>query len=146
MPVARMERLVNLTVTLMNARRSVTVGQLATTVYEVEDPQDEAFRRMFERDKEALREQGVPLVTEGTDGHDDEVGYRILPKQYQLPDIDLSADEASALALAARLWSSASLAAPAGAALRKLEAAGIDLDPGAGVAFEPRLAGSGPLF
>ena len=146
MAVARMERLVNLTVTLMNARRPVTVAQLASTVYEVEDPQDEAFRRMFERDKEALREQGVPLTTEGTDGHDDEVGYRIPPQDYKLPDIDLSADEAAALALAARLWSSASLAAPAGAALRKLEAAGIDVDPAAGVAFEPRLAGSGPLF
>ena len=57
-----------------------------------------------------------------------------------------SFSSASALALAARLWSSASLAAPAGAALRKLEAAGIDLDPAAGVAFEPRLSGSGPLF
>lgn len=146
MPVARMERLVNLTVTLMNARRPVTVAQLASTVYEVDDPQDEAFRRMFERDKEALREQGVPLTTEGTDGHDDEVGYRIPPQDYKLPDIDLSADEAAALALAARLWSSASLAAPAGAALRKLEAAGIDVDPDTAVAFEPRLAGSGPLF
>jgi proteasome accessory factor B len=142
----RLERLVNLTVTLMDARRPVTVAQLASTVYGVEDPLDDAFRRMFERDKEALREQGIPLTTEGLGGHDDEVGYRIPPQDYRLPDIDLAPDEAAALALAARLWSSASLAEDAGSALRKLEAAGVDVDPDRAVTFEPRLDGSGPVF
>jgi proteasome accessory factor B len=51
-----------------------------------------------------------------------------------------------ALALAARLWSSASFAEDAGSALRKLAAAGVDVDPERAVTFEPRLDGSGPVF
>ena len=39
---------------------------------------DEAFERMFERDKDELREIGIPLETGGNDAwFEDEVGYRI---------------------------------------------------------------------
>ena len=53
---------------------------------------DEAFDRMFERDKEDLRELGIPLVT-GTDSawFDDETGYRIDRDAYALPPIELDA-------------------------------------------------------
>ena len=45
----------------------------------------DAFKRMFERDKEELRELGIPLDM-GTNGPlDDEVGYRIPRQAYVLP-------------------------------------------------------------
>src|SRR3954469_8513944 len=88
-----------------------------------------AFRRMFERDKEELRKLGVPLETGTPRAYDDEIGYRIPRRDYALPDLHLDADEAAALGLAARLWSSASLATASAGALRKLEAAGVDPRP-----------------
>jgi proteasome accessory factor B len=107
---------------------------------------EEAFRRMFERDKEELRDLGIPLET-GTDtaAHDDELGYRIARRDYELPPIALEPDEAAALGLAARLWQSAPLAGATGTALLKLRAAGVDAPEATG-ALEPRVAAGEPAF
>jgi predicted DNA-binding transcriptional regulator YafY len=105
---------------------------------------------MFERDKQYLRDLGIPLET-GTDSAlSDEVGYRIRRSDYALPEIALDADEAAALALAASLWSSATLAAPAASALRKLDAGG-ETAPGTAFVpdlegFEPRVGATEPAF
>ena len=41
-------------------------------------PTDEAFDRMFERDKDELREMGIPLETGSNDAwFEDELGYRV---------------------------------------------------------------------
>jgi len=147
----RLERLVNLTIALMATSRPLTVADIAATVpgYDEADPADDAFRRMFERDKESLREQGIPLVTEPLSVWDDsEVGYRVRRRDYALPDLHLDPDEAAAVALAARLWQSATLAGGASSALRKLAAGGTDVravgDLGTGLA--PRVDASDPAF
>ena len=128
----RLERLLNLTMCLMATSRFLTVSEIGDMVEGYEpgrgDDAHEAFRRMFERDKQYLRDLGIPLET-GQDGYGDEVGYRIRRDDYALPEIRLSPDEAAALALAARLWSTASLAAPAASALRKLAAGGAATSP-----------------
>ena len=119
--------------------------EIRTAVPGYEQDTEESFRRMFERDKEELRELGVPLET-GTDSsvHDDEPGYRIARRDYELPEILLEPDEAAALGLAARLWQSAPLAGATGSALLKLRAAGVDA--AAPAALEPRVAASEPAF
>jgi proteasome accessory factor B len=61
--------------------------------------QPEANRRAFERDKEILRGMGVPITME-TIGDGTEVGYRVRPDDYCLPDLGLSADETAALRVA----------------------------------------------
>jgi predicted DNA-binding transcriptional regulator YafY len=61
--------------------------------------QPEANRRAFERDKEILRGMGVPITMEAI-GDAGEVGYRVRPEDYCLPDLDLTADEAAALRVA----------------------------------------------
>src|SRR3954462_8174548 len=118
----KLARLLNLTLCLMATSRSLTVREIAELVegYEPgESPESEvAFRRMFERDKEELRELGVPLEAGIPRSYEDEIGYRIPKRDYALPDLHLDADEAAALGLAARLWSSASLATPSATALR----------------------------
>ena len=53
------------------------------------DRADEAFKRMFERDKAELREMGVPLETGRTSVFDTEDGYRIARADYELPEIQL---------------------------------------------------------
>jgi proteasome accessory factor B len=99
---------------------------------------DEAFDRMFERDKDELRELGIPLVTSVIDPvFDDELGYRIDKREYALPEISFEPDEVAALSLAARTWTRASLAGPAASALRKLRAAGVTMDDSSLVGIEP---------
>jgi proteasome accessory factor B len=101
---------------------------------------DEAFDRMFERDKDELRDLGIPLATQlVAAAYDDEVGYRIDRREYALPEIAFEPDEVAALALAGRAWNQASLASSAAAALTKLASAGVELDERSVVGIEPRV-------
>ncbi|MFP5219353.1 MAG: helix-turn-helix transcriptional regulator [Actinomycetes bacterium] len=146
MSAKKTERLLNLVICLLATRRFLTVQQIRSAVPGYDQDTEEAFRRMFERDKDELRELGIPLET-GTNSaaHEDEPGYRIARRDYELPDIALEADEAAAVGLAARLWQSAPLAGATGSALMKLRAAGIDA-PAAPALLEPRVAASEPAF
>jgi predicted DNA-binding transcriptional regulator YafY len=150
---AKSERLVNLTLALMASPRFVTVEEIARLVDGYDPPggdtTDVAFRRKFERDKEELRELGVPVETGPVDPlYGDDIGYRIRRDVYALPPLSLDADEAAALGLAARFWSSAELADASASALRKLAAGGVETT-GAPAGFEARVdareAGFAPL-
>jgi predicted DNA-binding transcriptional regulator YafY len=140
------ERLLNLVICLLHTRRFLSVQEIRTAVPGYDSGSEEAFRRMFERDKEELRDLGIPLETGShTAAHDDEIGYRIARRDYELPPISLEPDEAAALGLAARLWESAPLAGATGSALLKLRAAGVDA-PAAVGALEPRVGQGEPAF
>src|SRR5918996_2382989 len=115
MAAKRAERLVNLVIALLSTRQFVTAAKIRATVpgYDADDRSekaDEAFKRMFERDKAELRELGIPLETGRTSIFDTEEGYRIARRDYELPPVSLEPDEAAAVGLAARLWQSAELA------------------------------------
>ena len=146
MSAKKTERLLNLVICLLATRRYLSVQEIRTAVPGYDQDTEDAFRRMFERDKEELREIGIPLET-GTNSaaHDDEPGYRIARRDYELPDIHLEPDEAAALGLAARLWQSAPLAGATGSALLKLRAAGVEA-ASAPAALEPRVGASEPAF
>ena len=64
------ERLLSLVVCLLSARRYLTATQIRAAVPGYPDSFD-AFKRMFERDKDELRELGIPLET-GTNAAGDE--------------------------------------------------------------------------
>ena len=138
MSAKKLERLVNLTMLLLSTRRFLTVEQIHQLMPSYGQPDPESFRRMFERDKEELRELGVPLETGSDSVWEDEVGYRIRRTEYELPEIELSPSEAAALGIAARMWHSAGLADASRSALLKLRAAGIEADPVPGM-VEPRV-------
>jgi proteasome accessory factor B len=147
----RAERLVNLVIALLGTRQYVTAARIRATVpgYEPDDGTaraDEAFKRMFERDKAELREMGVPLETGRTSVFDTEDGYRIARADYELPEITLTGEEAAAVGLALRLWESAQLAGAAQSALVKLRAAGVDVDPSRTLPVQPRLDSGEPAF
>jgi proteasome accessory factor B len=140
----RAERLVNLVLCLLSTRQFLTAERIRTAVpgYEPDDGTaraDEAFKRMFERDKAELRELGIPLETGRTSIFDVEEGYRIARRDYELPEVSLEPDEAAAVGLAARLWQSAELADAARGALLKLRAGGVDVEPARTLDVEPRL-------
>jgi len=142
------ERLLSLVVCLLSSRRYLTASQIREAVPGYPDA-FEAFKRMFERDKDELRELGIPLET-GTNAFDDEVGYRISRQAYELPEIMLEPDEAAVLGLAAKVWQRAELAGAAAGGLLKLRAAGIEADEVSQPGIEPRLqteeAAFGPLW
>src|SRR6476619_8169472 len=127
---AKTERLLNLVICLLYTRNPLSKAKIRDAVPQYgSTASHEAFDRMFERDKDELRELGIPLVTEDIGGvWDDEVGYRIDQREYALPDIEFEPDELAVLGLASRTWAHASLAGPAAQALRKLKAAGVERD------------------
>ncbi len=142
------ERLLNLVLVLLYTRRPLAKAQIRQLVPQYgQSASTEAFERMFERDKDELRELGIPLVTEDIDPlHEDEPGYRIHQREYALPDIAFEPDELAVLGLASRTWAQASLAGPAAQALRKLRAAGVERDVDALIGIEPRLRTTEPAF
>ena len=148
MAVPRTERLLNLVICLLASTRYVTKEQVRTAVPQyAECASDEAFERMFERDKDDLREMGIPLETGSNDVlFDDEIGYRIPREAYALPDVAFDAEELAVLGVAARMWQQATLAGATGRAIRKLEAAGVDVDPEALAIVEPRIDAAEPAF
>ena len=147
MSTARAERLVNLVLCLLSTRQYLSAEKIRTIVPGYADSaSDEAFFRMFERDKSELRDLGVPLETGRNSAFDSVDGYRIARRDYELPDIDLEPDEAAAVALAARLWDSPDLAGAAHGALVKLRAAGVDVHDEDAAAVQPRVRAAGPAF
>jgi proteasome accessory factor B len=147
-PAAKTERLLNLVLCLLYTRRPLPKSRIRDIVPQYGSAaSDEAFDRMFERDKDELRDLGIPLVTEDIGSiWEDEQGYRIDQREYALPDISFEPDELAVLGLASRTWAHASLAGPAAQALRKLKAAGIERDAESLVGIEPRLGTREPAF
>lgn len=145
---AKTERLLNLVIVLLYTRRPLTKAQLRAMVPQyAQVASDEAFDRMFERDKDDVREIGIPLAVEELSSlWEDEVGYRVHQRDYALPDVQFEADELAALGVAARAWAQASLAGPAAQALRKLRAADVERDEESLIGIEPRLRTPEPAF
>src|SRR5262249_20403904 len=143
------ERLLSLVVCLLSARRYLTASQIRAAVPGYPETFD-AFKRMFERDKDELRELRIPLETGTNPGSDEEVGDRISRQAYEPPENRRGAGEAAVLGLAARVWRQAELAGAAAGGLMKLRAAGIDAEETTQPGIEPRLqtgdAAFGPLW
>jgi proteasome accessory factor B len=148
MAAPRTERLLNLVICLLAATRFVSKEQIRVAVPQYGDcATTDAFERMFERDKDDLREMGIPLETGSNEAYfDDELGYRIPKDAYALPEISFDSEELAILGLAARTWQHATLSGPASQAVRKLEAAGVDVDREALSIIEPRVDASEPAF
>ena len=126
----------NLVIALLSTRTFITADRIRQVVAGYADsPSDEAFSRMFERDKNELRDLGIPLETGRVSQFDPTEGYRINRDAYALPAVELTADEAAAVAVATQLWESPELITATQGALLKLRAAGVDVDPADGVAI-----------
>ncbi|MBV8179055.1 MAG: YafY family transcriptional regulator [Mycobacterium sp.] len=136
MGISKVERLVNLVIALRSTRGYITAEKIRSSVAGYSDTaSDEAFSRMFERDKNELRDLGIPLETGKVSSFDPVEGYRINREAYALPAVELTADEAAAVAVATQLWESPELITATQGALLKLRAAGVDVDPDAPVAI-----------
>ena len=147
MSTAKSERLLNLVILLLVARNYTSKEQIRQLMEPYRASSDEAFDRMFERDKDDLRALGIPLETGFVDKFfEDEHGYRIKRDAFELPAIDFTADEVAVLGLAARVWRHAGLAAATSDALVKLKAAGLSFDREQLEQVQPTLVAEEPAF
>lgn len=140
------ERLVNLTIALLATKRWITKSQIFSSVdgYEGEP---EAMERMFERDKDDLRNLGIAIEVGTFDPlFEDEVGYRIRPESYKIEIDSITPREISLISLATQVWHGAVLNSSALSALVKLKSFGIDSDIDAIPSISPTVSVSDENF
>lgn len=148
MPAARTprvpveERLFSLVLALLSTDQGLTKGEILSTVQGYRQRwsptgDNVALERQFERDKDDIRELGVPLETiddPSAAGNNQALRYRILRGSYELPDdISFSSEETALLTLAAMVWREGTLSGESRRALVKLRGLG-------GTASVPELA------
>ena len=141
----RLERLINLVAALLHAERPLTAEELRNRLPGYAEDHG-TFRRAFERDKEALRDLGIPVVLEPVDdaAQPGVMGYRIPKEAYYLQDPGLAPDELAALHLAA---SAVRLEGASGVeALWKLGGELAEQGPAPAVAALPGAAHLAPVF
>jgi proteasome accessory factor B len=97
------ERVLNLLIYLLESPYPVTAEDVRNTVHGYADQTDDAFHRMFERDKDVLRRIGVPLKREALDAWEIDYGYTVDPEEYAIPDPKLNHEERLALSVAGRM-------------------------------------------
>jgi len=146
-PVTVEERLFSLVLALIATEIGLTKADILSTVQGYRQRytaggDNASLERQFERDKDDIRELGIPLeMIEPPDdpGSNHHLRYRIPKGLYDLPaDVAFSPDELMLLKLAATVWREGSLSAESRRALTKLNSLGVDSsDPVLG--YAPRL-------
>jgi proteasome accessory factor B len=141
------ERLFSLVLALVATESGLTKGEILSTVQGYSTRyrpggDNGSLERQFERDKDDIRELGVPLETvtdPGDPGNNQALRYRIPKAAYDLPaDITFTKQEMALLQLAARVWREGSLSAESRRAIMKLRALGVEADDPV-VGYAPRL-------
>lgn len=140
------ERLINLTIALLATRRYLTKSEIFRSI-EGYEGEPSSMERMFERDKDDLRNLGIAIDVRGIDpGFEDEPGYRIHPESYSLDLGELTGTEIALLSLAAEAWRGAALGESAHSALIKLRSLGIASDFDALPHLSPKVQVSSGAF
>jgi proteasome accessory factor B len=131
------ERLFSLVLALLATENGLTKSEILSTVQGyrqqyVHDGDNANLERKFERDKDDIRDLGVPLETlqaPGDPGNNQNLRYRIPREGYELPtDVVFSPEETTLLNLAAMVWREGSLSAESRRALLKLRSLGVAAD------------------
>jgi proteasome accessory factor B len=133
-----LERLLNLVGLLLATPTPLTFEQIRDVLEPYRQQNVDSAKRMFERDKDQLREFGVPLRLVDVDAWGSEQGYIIPKDEYYLPEIAFTPQELGALLVAAQ---SGGENTPAEQAARKL-LYGADGGVLAGLAGGPLASGS----
>jgi proteasome accessory factor B len=140
------ERLINLTMAMLETRRPLGKDEIFANVAGYSGT-PEAMERMFERDKDDLRDLNIEILVEAKDRYfDDEVGYRIAKVNFEMPDTDFSSSEIYWLSVAANIWRGAALENLAQDALFKIQSTNAEYLPVEPLASMPIIQTSEPIF
>ncbi|MHA7986402.1 helix-turn-helix transcriptional regulator [Rathayibacter sp. CAU 1779] len=141
------ERLFSLVLTLVATESGLTKNEILSSVQGYssrfrDGGDNSALERQFERDKDDIRELGIPLETvedPGDPGNNQAMRYRIPKAVYDLPaDITFTPREMALLRLAATVWREGSLSSDSRRAIMKLRTLGVEADDPV-VGFAPRV-------
>ncbi|MEP6843731.1 MAG: WYL domain-containing protein [Pseudolysinimonas sp.] len=142
------ERLFSLVLALLATESGLTKNEILSTVqgyrqkFRAGGGDNANLERQFERDKDDIRDLGVPLETvdsPGDAGNNQTLRYRIPRGAYELPsDISFSSDETTLLNLAAMVWREGSLSGESRRALLKLRSLGVTADEPV-IGYAPRV-------
>lgn len=122
------ERLINLAIALIAAKRPITKEQIFKTVAGYSG-NSESMDRMFERDKEDLKGLGIDISVKSIDPFfEDEFGYRITESDYQINLGELGPKEIGFLTLAAKTWDEISSDIDSQSIVRRLHSLGVAAD------------------
>ncbi len=114
------ERLINLTLALLASKRYLSKSEIFNSVAGYSGSA-ESMERMFERDKDELRNLGIQIEVKALDPlFDDDQGYLIASDTFQLNTDDFTNDDLVLLNMAANLWSSSALGEESKTALLKI--------------------------
>ncbi len=128
------ERLFSLVLALLATDSGLTKNEILSTVQGYSQKYSHSgdnanLERQFERDKDDIRELGVPLETSddpAQPGNNQNLRYRIPRGEYELPaDIIFSPEETTLLGLAAMVWREGSLSGASRRAIIKLRSLGV---------------------
>jgi proteasome accessory factor B len=131
------ERLFSLVLALLATEQGLTKAEILSTVQGYSQRyarhgDNVALERQFERDKDDVRELGIPLETvddPGDPGNNQTLRYRIPRGEYDLPaEVTFTPQELGLLNLAGRVWREGSLSGESRRALLKLGSLGIEPD------------------
>lgn len=141
------ERLFSLVLALLATETGLTKNEILSTVQgyhqRFKPGGDNAnLERQFERDKDDIRDLGVPLETidsPGDAGNNQTLRYRIPKGAYELPaDVTFTPEETALLNLAATVWREGSLSGESRRALLKLRSLGVSADEPL-IGYAPRI-------
>lgn len=141
------ERLFSLVLTLLASEAGLTKAHIFATVRGYEPDSNggaslEALEKKFDRDKNDLRDLGIPLETFDSPeapGDNQLTRYRIPKSEYEFPaDITFSSAELALLNLAGEVWREGTISESSQRALTKLRA--FDIEPDAPLlGYVPRI-------
>lgn len=130
MSSAKTERLVNLTMALLDSKRYMTKAEIFRRVAGYSGEPD-AKERMFERDKDDLRSLGIEIEVGGHDPlFEDEPGYRIQTDTYRIPPESFTAEELGIIATALSNWEGSAFGPASQSLLRRIRSLSVAPDLG----------------
>ena len=120
MSAEKTERLINLTLGLLSSKRFLTKNEIFRNVAGYSGS-PETMERMFERDKDELRNMGIEIEVGQIDPlFEDEVGYLIKSSDIQIQPTDFSKEELLLMTMAANTWTESVFSDISNKALMKL--------------------------
>lgn len=148
------QRIFCLLLALAASRSGATKNELLSTVHGYaqrfdDEEQRASLERQFERDKDSLRDLGIPIETFDSPeapGNNQLLRYRVRRDALELPEnLAFTRRELSLLRLASFAWSDSSIALDSRRASLKLAALGVDVDAEL-LGYAPRISASDAAF
>jgi proteasome accessory factor B len=125
---SKTERQLNLFFILLNSNRPVTRQEIKDKILDYKNNDSEkAFERMFERDKDELRRNGILIKTITLNAlFEDEIGYLLDKETFVTKNIELNENEKLILKYALNIWSERIVNSNAENIFRKIGVANTD--------------------